>query len=187
MVRITRHIKALKLLAAGACAMMAAMWATPSQADPEKITILTPAALRFGTFAVPTTGFREVTASGTITSSGIVSLDDSGVGPARFVIEYDRGNNSRRRLDLTIEVVLSSPAVFTQGGLSARLSRYQTDLPGYGLVQAGQVIRMEIPNCTTRVCSRSFSLGGRLDVDRSFGGGLVEIPVPIDAAVVSVN
>jgi len=167
--------------------LVGGFWSTPSQADPEKVTILTPLALRFGTFAVPTTGYREVTASGAVTSSGIFALDDSGVGPARFTVEYDRGNNSKRRLDLTIEVVFSAPATFAQGGLTARLSRYQTDLPGYGLVQAGQVLTLTIPNCLDRVCSRSFSLGGRLDVDRSFGGGPVVIPIPVDAVLVAVR
>ncbi|MFA6220476.1 MAG: DUF4402 domain-containing protein [Erythrobacter sp.] len=187
MARAVASSRALKLLIAGCCTLVAGSWASPSRAGPEKVTVQTPVALRFGVFAVPTTGFREVTASGAITGAGIFSLDDSGVGPARFIVEYDRGNNGRRRIDLTIEVVLSGPAVLTQGGVTVRLSRYQTDLPGYGLVQAGQVLRIEIPNCVTRVCSRSFNLGGRLDVDRSFGGGLVEIPIPVDAVVVSTR
>lgn len=187
MVRAGPTFRILKLLAIGCCALLAGTWAFPSRAEPEKVTILTPVALRFGTFAVPTTGYREVAASGAVTSSGIFALDDSGVGPARFTVEYDRGNNSKRRLDLTIEVVFSAPATFAQGGLTARLSRYQTDLPGYGLVQAGQVLTINIPNCIERVCSRSFSLGGRLDVDRSFGGGPVVIPIPIDAVLVAAR
>jgi hypothetical protein len=187
MVRSHDPLRPLKLVLATGCTLLAASWSTPSKADPETIAIVTPVALRFGTFAVPSTGYREVSPSGAISSSGIFALDNSGVGPAIFTIQYDRGNNSKRRLDLTIEVVFSSPAPFSQGGLTAQLSRYQTDLPGYGLIQPGQVITIQIPNCTTRVCSRSFNLGGRLDVDRSYGGGLVDIAVPVDATVVAVN
>lgn len=143
--------------------------------------------LSFGTFAVPTRGFREVSASGAVTSSGIFALSDTGTGPARFTVQYDRGNNGRRRLDLVIELVFSAAPVFNNGGVVAQLSRYQTDLPGYGVIEAGQVIRIELPNCLQRVCSRTFNVGGRLDIDRSFGGARVAIPIPVNAVLVSVR
>lgn len=178
---------ALRTLLASCCAVLAAVSATPTRADPDTITIHKPLNLRFGNFAVPTSGYREVTAAGTITGSGIVSLDDSGVGPARFTVEFARGDSSTRNLNLTIEMVFSSPTTFRQTGMTATLSRYQSDLPGYGLIQPGQVVRITIANCRTRTCSKSFSLGGRLDVDRRFGGGPVSIPIPIDAVVVAIN
>lgn len=163
-------------------------YASPAAiANKPELQIITNADLRFGAFAVPTRGFREISPSGSIISAGIFALNDSGTGPARFTVQYDRGNNGRRRLDLVIELVLSAPSTFTNGGLTAQLSRYQTDLPGYSFVQPGQVIRIEMPNCTQRVCSTSFNLGGRLDVERSFGGGPVVIPIPADAVLVSVR
>lgn len=170
----------------GAVAALAfAAGAAPAMAVPSKLLILNPVLLRFGTFAVPSSGFREVSASGAVTSSGIFALDAGGTGPARFTIQYDRGNNSKRRLDLVIDLVFSTPPAFAQGGLTARLSRYQTDIPGYGVIAPGQTVRIDLTNCLQRVCSRSFNLGGRLDVDHTFGGGNVEIPIPVYAVVVS--
>ena len=157
----------------------------PAMAIPPTVSIQNPVLLRFGTFAVPVSGFREISPSGGITSSGIFALDSGGAGPARFTVQYDRGNNSKRRLDIVIDLVFSTPPAFAQGGLSARLSRYQTDIPGYSAIAPGQTVRVELRNCVQRVCSMSFNLGGRLDVDRSFGGGLVEIPIPVDAVVIS--
>ncbi|MEZ5680735.1 MAG: DUF4402 domain-containing protein [Erythrobacter sp.] len=157
----------------------------PALAVPPTISIVNPLYLRFGTFAVPASGFREVSPSGGVTSSGIFALGNGGTGPARFTVQYDRGNNSRRRLDIVVDLVFSTPPAFSQPGLNARLSRYQTDLPGYGLIAPGQAVRVEMRNCVQRTCSMSFNLGGRLDIDRSFGGGIVEIPVPVDAVLIS--
>ncbi|MBY6014531.1 DUF4402 domain-containing protein [Qipengyuania gaetbuli] len=172
---------------AAACALALGVWSVPAAGDKPQLSVINGQGLRFGTFAVPTSGYREISPSGGVTSGGIFALDQSGVGPAQFVVQYDRGNNGRRRMDLVIELVFAAPATFAQGGLTARLSRYQIDLQGYGMVQPGQVIRVEIPNCVQRVCSRSFNLGGRIDVDRTFGGGLVEIPIFVDAVLVSSN
>ena len=170
-----------------ACALVCLLAASPAASNSPQVSVQNPSALRFGTFAVPNSGFREVSPRGGISSGGIFALDDSGVGPARFVVQYDRGNNGRRELNLVIEIVFSAPSTYAQGGITARLSRYQIDLPGYGAVRPGQVIRIEMPNCRQRVCSRAFNLGGRIDVDRNFGGGLVEIPIVVDAAVISVK
>ena len=157
----------------------------PAIAVPPTISIINSVLLRFGTFAVPSSGYREVSPSGGVTSSGIFALGNGGTGPATFTVQYDRGNNSKRRLDIVVDLVFSTPPAFSQAGLNARLSRYQTDLPGYGLVAPGQTIRIELANCLQRVCSKTFNLGGRLDVDHTFGGGFVEIPIPVDAVVVS--
>ena len=163
-------------------------YASPAAiANKPELQIISNAQLRFGSFAVPTRGFREISPSGAIISAGIFALSDSGTGPASFTVQYDRGNNGRRRLNLVIELVLSAPSTFTSGGLTAQLSRYQTDLPGYSSVQPGQIIRIEMPNCTQRVCSTSFNLGGRLDVERNFGGGPIVIPIPADAVLISVR
>ena len=172
---------------AAAAALALAAWSAPVAGEKPQLSVINAQGLRFGTFAVPTSGYREISPSGTVSSGGIFALDTTGVGPARFTVQYDRGNNGRRRLDLVIDLVFAAPAAFSQPGLNARLSRYQIDLQGYGLVQPGQVIRVELPNCLQRICSRTFNLGGRIDVDRAFGGGLVEIPIDVDAVLVSVR
>lgn len=157
----------------------------PAFGAPSTISVTNPLMLRFGTFAVPSSGFREVSASGAVSSAGIFALSSAGTGPARFTVQYDRGNNSKRRVDVTIDLVFSTPSAFAQGGLTARLSRYQSDIPGYPSIAPGQIVRVQLANCLQRVCSMSFNLGGRLDVDRSFGGGNVAIPIPVDAVLVS--
>lgn len=171
--------------AAAILGLVIAVGHVPALAAPSRITVLNPAPLRFGSFAVPTSGYREVTASGAVSGAGIFALGSADAGPARFTLQYDRGNNSKRRMDITVDLVFSTPANFAQGGLTARLSRYQTDLPGYAAIVPGQQVRVELTNCTQRICSISFNLGGRLTVDRTFGGGQVVVPIPVDAVVVS--
>lgn len=168
-------------------AYLAIFGADAAIADRSDLQVINNAPLRFGTFAVPTSGYREISASGAITSSGIFVINDSGAGPARFTVQYDRGNNSRKSITVSVELVFSAAPVFRNGGLVANLTRYQTDLPGYGVIDAGQPVRIELRNCITRVCATSFQVGGRLDVVRSFGGGMVDIPIPIDAVAVEVR
>lgn len=182
-------LKALAL-AALPCAVLAAIMSVqsvPASAAPASLRILPESDLRFGSFAVMDRGYRIVSPSGGVQSSGIFSVTTGDTGPARFTLRYDRGNNSRRRLNLRIQLVFSAAPVVTQQGIVARLSAYQTDLPGASSVQAGQIVEVEIPNCTQRVCSRSFNVGGRLDIERSFGGGLVTLPIPVDAVLISVR
>lgn len=156
-------------------------------AGPAQIRITSDADLRFGAFAVVDRGHRIISPAGTVQSVGIFSTASGDTAPARFTISYDRGNNSRKNLTLQIQLVMSPAPVVTQNGLVARLSAYQTDLPGAASVQAGQIISVTIPNCVQRVCSHSFNVGGRLDVERSFGGGLVSITIPVDVVLISAR
>lgn len=172
-----------KLLPAVALAALAG--SGPAIAIPPKLTVVNSVFLRFGSFAVPTSGYREISPTGGVTGAGIFALNSAGTGPAQFTVQYDRGNNSKQALNLTIDMVFSAPPNFSQAGLTARLTRLQSDLPGYATIAPGQVVRLQVVNCVQRVCSRSFNLGGRLDVDRGFGGGVVEIPIPVDAVVIA--
>lgn len=166
-------------------ALTLGLGSTPATGAPSQISVTNPLPLRFGSFAVPSSGYREVSASGAISGAGIFALNSTGTGPARFTVQYDRGNNSKRRVDVTIDLVFSTPSAFAQGGLTARLSRYQSDIPGYPTIAPGQTVRVQLNNCLQRVCSMSFNMGGRLDVDRSFGGGTVAVPIPVDAVLVA--
>lgn len=171
-------------LVALACLLPASQ---PAQADAAQVRILPLSELRFGSFAVPSSGSIEVGATGSVIREGIVSVTSGDTSPARFVVRYDRGNNGRTRLDLLIQLTFAAPTSFVQGGVTASLSRYQTDLPGYASISPNQIIEIRIPNCRQRVCETSFNLGGRLDVDRRFGGAEVAIPIPVDAILVSVR
>ena len=159
----------------------------PARADFAQLRILPESELRFGTFAVMDNGYRVVRPDGSVQSVGIFSTSSSDTGPARFRIRYDRGNNGKRRLDLKIELRFAAVPVVTQGGLIVQLTQYQTDLPGYSNVTAGQAVEINIPNCTQRVCEMTFNLGGRLDVERNYGGGTVTLAIPVDAVLISVK
>ncbi|ABC64119.1 hypothetical protein ELI_10135 [Erythrobacter litoralis HTCC2594] len=160
---------------------------TPASADPSTLRILPVSELRFGSFAVPSTGSVTVGPTGSVTRSGVFSITSGDTSPARFILRYDRGNNSRRTLDLRIQLTIAAPGSVVLGGITARLSNLQTDLPGYAVVQPNQIIEVQIPNCRTRVCETSFNLGGQLDIRRDYGGALVAIPIPVDAVLVSVR
>lgn len=158
----------------------------PSHADPPEVRITPERDLRFGTFAVPSSGWREVTPAGQVSASGIVAMPGD-VSPAQFTLAYDRGNSGRARLNLQLQLTLMPAPVITQGGMVARLTAYQTDLPGAARVAAGEPITVSIPNCVQRVCAVSFRVGGRLDLERTAGGGRIEVPIPVSATIVSIR
>lgn len=169
-----------------ACASLCVPLA-PLHADRPDLRVISANDLRFGSFAVIGRGYRIVRPSGDVESVGLFSTGGGDTGPARFTVQYDRGNNGRRRLNLKVDLVFSSAPVVTEEGVVARLTSYRTDLPNYPAVSAGQVIQIEIPNCVQRVCSKTFNLGGRLDVTRNYGGALIEVPIPVDAVLTSVR
>lgn len=170
-----------------AAALMPLALPHATRADTPQLRVTPVSDLRFGTFAVMDSGFRQVKPDGSVQSSGIFAAGNGGTGPARFRVSYDRGNNGNRRLDLEIQLRFAAAPVTTQGGIVSRLSQYQTDLPGYASVAAGQAITLRLTNCRTRVCETSFNLGGRLDVQRNYGGGSVTLPIPVDAVLISVR
>jgi hypothetical protein len=159
----------------------------PAQGASPEIRVTAERELAFGTFMVFGSGARTVRASGAVSDNAIVPLEGAIPAPARFTITYDRGNQSRNVLNLDLELVISAPPLVRQGGVEARLSAYETDLPGAPQVMPGQVIRMTIDDCRTRVCSRSFQVGGRLDVTRHFGGAQLVVPIPVDVTVISID
>ena len=175
-----QYLPALSLLVAG-------LWAVPAGADAPALRILPESELRFGRFAVPTRGSIVVSPTGSVTRNGIISVSPGDTSPARFTVRYDRGNNGNRILQLRIRLVFAAPSGVTQGGVTANLSALQSDLPNYPTIAPNQIVEITIPNCRQRVCERRFTIGGRLDVDRRFGGASVAIPIPVDAFLVSVN
>lgn len=159
----------------------------PARADPARAVVTADARLDFGRMVVVGSGSRRVTAAGAVVDSGVMPAPGGTTRPAQFTVSYDRGNESRRPLDVTLEVVLSAPGAVDAGGVSGRLSAFETDLPGYAAIAPGQVLQITLPNCTQRVCSRSFRVGARIDLTRSYGGGTLNLPLPIDATLVNVD
>lgn len=156
-------------------------------ARPE-LRVLPTAKLSFGSFVVFSQGSRTVSASGAVSSAGIEPAGQDSTYPASFTVNYDRGNESRRPISLVIDIQLMQPPPVTIAGVTGTLSGFTTDLAGAGAISPGQVITIAIDNCTSRQCARSFRIGGRLDVQRSQGGGgTVIIPLTVVATLVSVN
>ena len=156
-------------------------------AKPASIDIVPQKQLRFGSFGVMSSGSRVVSPSGAVTSVGIVPVQGSVTGPAEFTIVYDRGNESKRSLSLVIEVTLLPAPPMNQRGLVATVSDYTTDLANAPTLAPGQPVTLAIDNCLTRQCSRTFRVGGRLQIQRSSRGGPISIPLPITANLISVD
>lgn len=93
-----------------ACLASAALMAAPLIAKPQEVRVRSEGDLRFGTFMVFGTGSRSVSATGAVVDMAIVALEGGQPRPARFTIEYDRGNESKQALEVTLEVVLSAPS-----------------------------------------------------------------------------
>jgi hypothetical protein len=174
-------------LAAMPVALLLGQAATPARAAVPAVTLTADSDLHFGTFMVFGTGSRTVSASGAVTDRGVVPIEARAPAPARFTISYDRGNENKHVLDLEFELVMSPPPPVRQGGVEARLHGYETDLPGAARIDPGRAVRVTIPGCRTRVCTRSFQVGARLDVTRQFGGAEIVVPIPMDVTVISAE
>ena len=160
---------------------------SPASAKQPEVRIRTQGELSFGTFMVFGTGSRGVSSSGVVSDNSVVPLEGITPQPARFSVEYDRGNNSRNSLDILIEVVITTPGRQRFGGVEAEIAGLFADLPGYRSVSSGETMQVRLRNCRARVCTQSFNVGGLLRVNRLYGGAKVDIPLAIDARVVSVD
>ena len=160
---------------------------TPAFAEPAEVRISVESDLNFGTFMVFGSGRRAVNINGLVTDQNIVAMEGNLPAPAQFTVTYDRGNENKHVLDIEIELYINPPSNVRVGGVEGSLSALETDLPGAMRVTHGQPIRITMPNCRTRTCSRTFRVGGTLDVSRMYGGAYLVIPIPIDAVLISDN
>ena len=174
-------------MASGLIVAALALVACPSTAQEAEVRIRTQGELTFGTFMAFGNGSRNISASGNVTDNSIVPLEGITPKPARFTVEYDRGNGERGPLDITLEVVITAPGRQRFGGVEARIARLRTDLPGHRRISSGEAMQVRLTNCRARVCARSFNVGGRLRVNRLYGGAKIDIPLAVDARVVSVE
>lgn len=178
--------QARKLPAIGAAWLLLGCPIAAWAAQP-RLTVQPGRDLSFGSFVVFSQGSRTVSATGAVTSSSVLPAGQDLAFPASFTVSYDRGNESRRPINLVIQVQLMTPPPLATGGITGSLSGFSTDLAGYPAINPGQVMTLAIDNCTTRTCSRSFRIGARLDVRRSYGGGRIGIPLPVTAVLVAIN
>jgi len=141
--------------------------------------------LRFGSFFTDTAGSRTVSASGTVTGTAIVPVTGASPGPAQFTINYDRGNNANTNYSLLISVLVPSTASQISGGVSGTISRFDTDLPGLGVLLPGQTVQTTLIGCQRRLCTRTFRVGGTLQITRTAGGAQLAIPLPVVVTVLA--
>jgi hypothetical protein len=165
----------------------AALPAAPAFADEPILTITPRSDLRFGRFAVFGSGSRTITPQGAVFDSAIFSEPGSVTGPAEFDLSFDRGNESKFPIDVYIELVLSGPNSQQLNGVTAQVSAFTSDLAGAPVIVPGRAISVVMLRCPTRVCTRSFRVGGRLDVTKYYGGATLAIPLPIDATIIVVK
>jgi hypothetical protein len=167
------------------CGLTALCLPSAAVADGPSVRITAQSELRFGTFLVFGAGARTVSAAGAVTNFALVPVEGDAPSPARFTVAYDRGNQSTQPLDVELDVVIAASSPIRLGGIDARLSALDSTLPGALQVQPGQPVRIRITGCRTRLCSRSFQVGGRIDVTRQSGHASLSIPIPLEATIVS--
>ena len=165
-----------------AAAMVAA---NPAQGAAPTVTVSADQALRFGSFFTDTSGSRTVSANGTVSGTAIVPVTGASPGPAQFTITYDRGNNSVTSYSLLISVLMPSTASQISGGVTGSLTRFDTDLPGISALLPGQTVQATLIGCNRRLCTRSFRVGGTLQIARTNGGADLAIPLPVVVTVLA--
>ncbi len=177
--------RTIRQMAAAALGAVLAGLAGPALAAAPSVTVNADQALRFGTFFTDTTGTRTVSATGSVTGSAIIPLTGAAPGPAQFTITYDRGNNANVNYSLLVSVLVPGTASQVSGGVTGTIARFDTDLPGLGTLLPGQTAQFTLLGCQRRICSRTFRVGGTLQVARTSGGADLAIPLPIVVTVLA--
>lgn len=172
-------------MAAAVLGVSLAGLASPALAAAPSVTVNADQTLRFGTFFTDTTGTRTVSATGSVTGSAIIPLTGTAPGPAQFTLTYDRGNNANVAYSLLIAVLVPGTSSQVSGGVTGTIARFDTDLPGVSALLPGQTAQVTLVGCQRRICSRTFRVGGTLEVARTSGGAELAIPLPIVVTVLA--
>ena len=170
--------------AAMAAVLMAALQVPVLAAEPS-VTVSADQLLRFGSFFTDTAGSRSVSANGTVSGTAIIPVTGASPGPAQFTITYDRGNNANVNYSLLVSVMMPGSASQVSGGVTGTIARFDTDLPGISVLLPGQTAQTTLIGCRRRICSRTFRVGGTLQVTRTRGGAQLAIPLPIVVTVLA--
>lgn len=178
-VRIAPLNRTIRWMAAAVLGAGLAGFSAPALAAAPSVTVSADQALRFGSFFTDTTGTRTVSATGSVTGSAIIPLTGTSPGPAQFTVTYDRGNNANTNYSLLIAVLVPGTASQVSGGVTGTIASFDTDLPGVNALLPGQTAQVTLTGCQRRICSRTFRVGGTLQVARTSGGAQLAIPVPI--------
>lgn len=178
-----------RLLASAASLFVALVLSGPAIAQPRPPSSYVDVEfdLRFGTIVVFGSGSRTITPSGVVTDSGLVPGTGDAPGPAQFSVGYERSNNAKNPINVTMQIAVGTIPSVSQGGVSGTVTNLTSDLPGAATLTPGQVVTVTINGCRTVRCGVTFNLGGRLNVTRSWGAASLTTPVPVSVTVISVN
>ena len=166
--------------------LLAGLLSGVAQADVPEMTISADQPLRFGSFVVPESGSRTVSATGVVTGEGVLPAGNAPAGPAQYTVTYDRGSEGGGVVSVVVQVLLAVSPVVVQPGLSGALSGFDTDLPGVGRLVPGQIATFTMTNCAQRRCSQTFHVGARLDIAHASGGAVLVLSLPVSATVQAV-
>lgn len=155
-------------------------------AKPPTVQITEKQQLRFGKFAVPSVGERTVGPDGSVTDTGLLSVGSMNTGPASFVISYDRGNNSKKPIAVTLMFSIQAGS-FSSAKLNANLKNLTSDIPGASSIVPGQPVELQFGRCAGRVCSENVKIGATMQVVNSSGGGEIAIPTYVDVVVTEIE
>lgn len=148
------------------------------------VSVIATSELRFGQFAVVSAGSRTVSASGIVTDNGVFPLRGGVTSPATFSVAFTRPPLSLQSTTL-LQLQLSSGPIIANGMVTAKISQFDTDLPGGGSFSPGSLVSVTLPPCLSAQCTQNFKVGGRLEITRSNGGASLRIPVVATVTIVS--
>lgn len=184
-VRLANPLRAIRWMATAVLGLGVAGTTSAAHAASPSVTVSADQTLRFGSFFTDTSGTRTVSATGSVTGSAIIPLTGTAPGPAQFTLTYDRGNNANVTYSLLIAVLVPGAASQVSGGVTGTIASFDTDLPGVSALLPGQTAQVTLTGCQRRICSRTFRVGGTLQVARTSGGAQLAIPVPIVVTVLA--
>lgn len=165
---------------------LAVTFSCTCRAKEPEIVVTADQPLRFGTLLVPASGSRTVGARGTVVDAGLYQVGNEPVGPAQFTVTYDRGNESKRSINVVVQVFLAGAQGVRVGSVEAQLSGLESDIAAVSGLPSDALATFTIANCRERRCTRTFRVGARLSLVRAAGGAEVVVPLTALASVLAV-
>jgi hypothetical protein len=178
--------RCLSMITALVIAVLAGLVAQPGLAREAEIVVTSDQALRFGTLLVPAAGSRIVSARGTVADVGLYQIGNDPVGPAQFTVTYDRGNESKRSINVVVQVLLAGGQRVRVGSVEAQVSGLESDIAAISGLPSGAIATFTMVNCRERRCTQVFRVGAKLDLVRPAGGAEVVVPLTASATVMAV-
>ena len=160
---------------------------SPAAARKAELQLIEQSPLEFGDLIVLGSGSRTVQPDGRVRDNGVVSVASTPPRAARYVLQYDRGNNANKIYNVEVAITFLQPPRFNTGNVNAELLSLSTDLPGFSSVRLNQPITVTLSPCRRRTCELAFNVGGTMVISASGGSADVEIGMPASSIVIEVH